>query len=122
MRYVALTFEEADYFRNHNKLAAIRSVRERTGMGLEEAKRYVEAWDGMTYLDPKTQNDESQHKRDVAQIGGYFTRALDIVRDIYENGRECGDGFMAGCSSDHRCWEITRWCEAKSILEGLGII
>lgn len=43
---IVLTPEEGGAMRSNNKILAIRLVRERTGLGLVEAKKYVEAWNG----------------------------------------------------------------------------
>lgn len=45
---ISLTMEEGDAMRRGDKLDAIRLLRHRTGLGLVEAKWYVEHWDGKT--------------------------------------------------------------------------
>ena len=50
MTLISLTPEEGNAMRGRNKLLAIRLVRERTGLGLAEAKKYVELWDNKTVL------------------------------------------------------------------------
>ena len=45
---IALTPEESDAVRSNRKILAIKLVRQRTHLGLFEAKNLVEQWDGKT--------------------------------------------------------------------------
>lgn len=76
---IALSEEEADFMRQNRKIDAIKCLRSRTFMGLGEAKRYVEAWDGKTILNKEIE----EQNRVEADLRMYL---LGIVTEM-EAGR-----------------------------------